>query len=296
MSIHSEKVKLLEKKANEIRIDLMKMLEKSGSGHSAGPLGMADIFTTFYFHTLKHNPAKPKWSERDRLILSNGHIVPIRYVTMHHAGYDITREELMTLRQIGSRLEGHPNVERIEALETTSGPLGEGLSEACGFAMARRLNGKENDYTVWVLMSDGEQQEGMTWEAAMFAGKQKFSNFVGIIDRNNIQIDGFTEDIMPLDSLREKYEAFNWHVMEMNGHNIAEIAATLEEAKAIHQKPVLIIAHTIPGKGVDFMEYNFEWHGVPPGKGPEDDFKKKKQLEEALEELRTLGGKIEHGE
>jgi len=296
MSIHSEKVLLLEKKANEIRIDLMKMLEKSGSGHSAGPLGMADIFTTFYFHTLKHNPAKPKWSERDRLILSNGHIVPIRYVTMHHAGYDITCEELMTLRQIGSRLEGHPNIERIEALETTSGPLGEGLSEACGFAMARRLNGKENDYTIWVLMSDGEQQEGMTWEAAMFAGKQKFSNFVGIIDRNNIQIDGFTEDIMPLNSLREKYEAFNWHVMEMNGHNIAEIASTLQEAKAIHQKPVLIIAHTIPGKGVDFMEDDYKWHGVPPGKGPEDDVPADEQLKEALEDLRTLGGKIEHGE
>lgn len=296
MPIHSEKIKVLEKKANEIRIDLMKMLEKAGSGHSAGPLGMADIFVAFYFHILNDRPKDPVWDDRDRLILSNGHIVPIRYVTMHHAGYDITREELNTFRKIGSRLEGHPAYHRMPAMETTSGPLGEGLSQACGFAMARRFKNRENDYTIYCFMSDGEQQEGMTWEASMFAGKQGFSNFVGIIDRNNIQIDGFTEDIMPLDSIRAKYEAFNWHVMEMNAHNMAEIVSTVEEAKAVHQKPVLIIAHTIPGKGVDFMEDDYKWHGVPPGAGPEDDFKKNEQLKEALEDLRTLKGKIEHGE
>ncbi|OGZ59644.1 MAG: transketolase [Candidatus Spechtbacteria bacterium RIFCSPLOWO2_12_FULL_38_22] len=296
MSIHSEKIKVLEKKANEIRIDLMKMLEEAGSGHSGGPLGMADIFTAFYFHILNHRPREPRWEKRDRLILSNGHIVPVRYVTMHHAGYDITKEELMTLRKIGSRLEGHPNIHRIPALETTSGPLGEGLSQACGMAMARRFRNQEHEYTIYCFMSDGEQQEGMTLEAVMFAGKQKFDNFIGLIDRNNIQIDGFTEDIMPLEPLREKYEAFGWHVMEMNAHNIAEIVSTVEEAKAVHQKPVLIIAHTIPGKGVDFMEDDYRWHGVPPGAGPEDEVKRKDQLKEALRELRTLGGKIEHGE
>ncbi|MEX2145183.1 MAG: transketolase [Candidatus Spechtbacterales bacterium] len=282
---HYEKIKTLEKKANDIRIDIIKMLEEAGAGHSAGPLGMADIFTAMYFDILKHNPKKPDWEDRDRLILSNGHIVPVRYVTMHHAGYDITREELMTLRKLGSRLEGHPSVKRIPALETSSGPLGEGLSEACGFAMARRLKGREQDYTIYVLMSDGEQQEGMTWEAAMFAGKQKFNNFVGIIDRNNIQIDGFTEDIMPLEPLREKYEAFNWHVMEMNAHDMAEIISTVQEAKSVHQQPVLIIAHTVPGKGVDFMENDYRWHGVPPGEGPEDKVPAKDQAKRALEEL-----------
>ena len=188
---------------------------------------------------------------------------------------------------MGWGLEGHPDIKRMPAMETSSGPLGEGLSQACGFAMARRLNGKEHEYTIYCFMSDAEQQEGMTWEAAMFAGKQKFDNFVGLVDRNNIQIDGFTEDIMPLEPLREKYEAFGWHVMEMNAHDIGEIVATVDEAKAVHQKPVLIVAHTIPGKGVSFMEDDYRWHGVPPGSGPEDKVPKDKQLEKALEDLRN---------
>lgn len=296
MPIYSEKIKVLEQKANEIRVDLLRMLVEAGSGHSAGTLGMADIFTAFYLHILKQNPKNPTWEDRDRLILSNGHIVPIRYVAMYYGGYDITRDELKTLRKINSRLQGHPDYLKMPALETSSGPLGEGLSQACGFAMARRFKQREHDYTIYCFMSDGEQQEGMTWEAAMFAGKQRFSNFIGLIARNNIQIDGFTEDVMPLNSLRKKYEAFNWHVLEMNGHDMAEIVSTVEEAKGIHQKPVLIIAHTIPGKGVDFMENDYKWHGVIPGGGPEDDFKKKEQLKEALLELRTLKGKIEHGE
>jgi transketolase len=286
MPLHGEKIKILEKKAREIRIDTLKMVAKAGSGHSAGPLGMADVFTVFYFHILNHRPNQPRWQERDRLILSNGHIVPVRYAAMHHAGYDIKRAELDTLRQLGSRLEGHPDFKRMPALETSSGPLGEGLSEACGFAFARRLNGKELSYTIYVFMSDGEQQEGMTWEAAMMVGKQQFSNFIGIIDRNNIQIDGFTEDVMPLENLREKYEAFNWHVMEMNAHDMAEITATVEEAKSVHQKPVLIIAHTTPGKGVKFMENDYKWHGVTPGNGPEDKVPQDRQLEEALKDLR----------
>jgi transketolase len=286
------KIKELEKKANNIREDLVKMLIESGSGHSAGPLGQADIFTVFYFHVLKHDPQNPMWPERDRLILDVGHCVPIRYVAMAHAGY-FPKKELMTLRKIGSRIEGHPNYLRMPALETTSGPLGEGLSQACGFAMAARMDGTDLDYHIWCIGSDGEQQEGMTWEAAMFAAKYRLSNLTYIIDRNNIQIDGYTEDIMPLEPLREKYEAFGWHVMEMNGHDMREIISTLEESKSIQEKPVLIIANTTPGKGIEFIENRFGWHGVPPGAGPEDVVPKEEQAKRALEELRTLRGRIE---
>lgn len=275
-------IKGLEKKANEIRQDIIKMLVKAGSGHSAGPLGMADIFTALYFKVLKHNPKNPGWKERDRLILSNGHICPVRYTAMAHAGY-FPRSWLGTFRKIGSKLEGHPSFKKISALETSSGPLGEGLSQACGFAMAARMDAMEHRYHVWCLMSDAEQQEGMTWEAAMFAGKNRLSNLTAIIDRNNIQIDGYTEDIMPLEPLREKYKAFGWHVIDMNGHDMAEIISTLEEAKAIQEKPVCIIAHTIPGKGVSFMENKFEWHGVPPNE---------EQAGQALKELQEIGKKL----
>ena len=287
-----KKITELEKRANDIREDLIKMLVESGSGHSAGPLGQADIFTVFYFHILKHDPKNPLWPERDRLILDVGHCVPIRYVAMAHAGYFL-KKELMTLRKIGSRIEGHPNYLRMPALETTSGPLGEGLSQACGFAMAARMDGTDLDYHIWCIGSDGEQQEGMTWEAAMFAAKYRLSNLTYIIDRNNIQIDGYTEDIMPLEPLREKYEAFGWHVMEMNGHDMREIISTLEESKSIQEKPVLIIANTTPGKGIEFIENRFGWHGVPPGAGPEDVVPKEEQAKRALEELRTLRGRIE---
>ena len=276
----------LEKKANEIRQDIIKMLVVSGSGHSAGPLGMADIFTALYFRVLKHNPKNPTWSERDRLILSNGHICPVRYVAMAHAGY-FPKSWLKTLRKIDSNLEGHPSVKKIRALETSSGPLGEGLAQACGFALAARMDGMQNTYHVWCVMSDGEHQEGMTWEAAMLAAKYRLSNLTAIIDRNNIQIDGYTENVMPLEPLRQKYEAFGWHVEDINGHDMQQIITTLEEAKAIQEKPVCIIANTIPGKGVSFMENKFEWHGVTPN--PE-------QAKQALQELRALARKIEEGE
>ena len=283
MTVSYDKLKFLEKKANEIREDLIKMLLAAGSGHSGGPLGMADIFTALYFHVLKHDPKRPMWPERDRLILSNGHIVPVRYVTMIHSGY-FPRTELLTLRKINSRFEGHPSSKKIPALETSSGPLGEGLAQACGFAMAARMDGMENKYHIWCLTSDGEHEEGMTWEAAMFAGKNKLRNLTVIIDRNNIQIDGFTEDVMPLEPLREKYEAFGWHVEDINGHDMNSIITTLEEAKAIQEKPTCIIANTIPGKGVQFMENKFEWHGQTPNK---------EEARKALRELRTLGGRIE---
>jgi transketolase len=271
----------LEALANTIRQDIIKMLVEAGSGHSAGPLGMADIFTALYFVVLKHDPKNPDWPERDRLILSNGHIVPVRYATMARAGY-FPVDELRTLRKFGSRLQGHPERTRLPGLETTSGPLGSGLSQAAGIAKAWQMD-HVKDRRVYCVMSDGEQDEGNTWEAAMFAAKYRLANLTAIADRNNIQIDGPTEQVMPLENLREKWEAFGWHVTEIDGHNFTQIIDACNYAKTIENKPVMIIAHTIPGKGVDFMEYDFHWHGKPPT--PEE-------ARRALHELRTLGGRI----
>ena len=287
--LHDEKIKELEKKANEIRQTLIESLIEAGSGHSAGPLGMADIFTLLYFHVLKHDPKKPDWPERDRLVLSNGHICPVQYATMAHAGY-FSVKETKTLRKLGTRLQGHPHRTSLPGLETTSGPLGSGLSQAVGMAIALRMDGKKN--IVYCLMSDGEHDAGQTWEAAMLAGREKLWNLIAIIDRNNIQIDGNTEDVMPLEPLRAKYEAFGWHVIDAGGHDFQELNSAIDEARAVYEKPTMIIAHTIPGKGVEYMERDFRWHGNPPGKGPEDKFPRDKQGAEALKELRTLWGRI----
>jgi transketolase len=278
--LHNEKVKELEEKANQIRESIIEMLVEAGSGHSAGPLGMADVFTALYFHILKHDPKNPGWPERDRLVLSNGHICPALYAAMAHSGY-FPVKELKTLRKLGTRLQGHPHRSALPGLETTSGPLGSGLSQAVGMAIAAKMDGLKN--YIFCLMSDAEQQCGQTWEAAMLAGREKLWNLIAVIDRNNIQIDGFTEDILPLEPLRQKYEAFNWRVIDINGHDFNEINSAVEEAKSVYEKPALIIAHTIPGKGVSFMERKFEWHGKPP---------KPEEAKKALAELRTLGGKI----
>ena len=278
--LHDEKIKELEEKAAEIRHDTIEMVINAGSGHVAGPLDMADIFTAMYFHVLKHDPKNPDWEERDRLVLSNGHICPVQYTTMAHAGY-FPIEELKTLRQFGTRLQGHPHRMALPGLETTSGPLGSGLSQAVGMAIGLKMDKKQNQ--VYCLMSDAEQEAGNTWEAAMLAGKLKLDNLTGIIDRNNIQIDGMTEDIMPLEPLRAKYEAFNWHVLEINGHDFAAIVNACEEARAIYEKPVVIIAHTIPGKGVDFMEFQYPWHSKSF---------KPEEAKSALAQLRTLQGRI----
>jgi transketolase len=285
--LHDDKIKFLEEKAAQIRHDTIEMVIGAGSGHVAGPLGMADIFTALYFHVLKHDPKKPDWEERDRLILSNGHICPVRYTAMAHAGY-FPLEELKTLRQFGTRLQGHPHRAALPGVETTSGPLGSGLSQAVGMAIAFKMDKKPNQARlparqVYCLMSDGEQEAGNTWEAAMLAGKLKLDNLTGIIDRNNIQIDGMTEDIMPLEPLRAKYEAFNWHVLEINGHDFRAIINACEEARAIYEKPVAIIAHTVPGKGVDFMEFQYPWHSKPF---------KPEEAKSALAQLRTLRGRI----
>ena len=267
--------------ANDIRQSIIEMLLEAKSGHTAGPLGMADVFTALYFNVLRHDPKNPSWEERDLVVLSNGHICPVLYATMAHSGYFPT-EELQTLRKFGSRLQGHPHRDFLPYLETSSGPLGSGLSQAVGMALALRLDENRSRF-VYCFMGDGELDEGQNWEAMLLAGKEKLGNLIAIVDRNNIQIDGFTEDVMPLESLYEKWSAFNWHVFEINGHNFEEIISILEEAKTIHNRPVVIIAHTVPGKGVKEFENKPYWHGNPPSKD---------QAEMALSELRTLGGQI----
>ncbi len=282
MTLTDEQVRSLERQAESIRETIIRMLVAAGSGHTAGPLGMADIWTAFYFHILTHDPARPDWPLRDRLILSNGHTCPVLYATLAHAGY-FGVEECLTLRKFGSRLQGHPERLRLPGLETTSGPLGSGLSQAAGVAYALRMDAKKQ--RVYCLMSDGEQEEGNTWEAAMFAGKNRLAGLTAIIDRNNIQIDGMTEEVMPLEPLADKYRAFNWHVLEVNGNDIPAFVTAVEEAKAIYEKPTLIIAHTIPGKGVPEIEFDYHWHGKPPTK---------EEGERFLKQIRTMNGKIPH--
>ena len=260
-------------KATEIRIDVIKMLNAAGSGHAAGSLGMADLLTALYFSILNHDPEKPDWDLRDRLILSNGHTVPVRYAALAHAGYfPITK--LKTLRQLGSDLQGHPERTRMKSLETTSGPLGSGLGQAAGIAYAARMN--DARFRTFCICSDGEHDEGNHWESVLFAAKYKLSNLTVFVDRNNIQIDGFTTTVMPLDSLSEKYKAFNWNVLVIDGNDMGQILSSVERARQEYGKPTVIIANTVPGKGVAFMEKRYEWHG----KVPNDD-----ELKIALKEL-----------
>lgn len=273
----------IEKKAQQIREDIISMLVEAGSGHSAGPLGMADIFATLYFSFLRHQPKNPLWNGRDRLVLSNGHICPVLYATLAEAGY-FPKSELKTLRKFGSQLQGHPHRLSLPGVETTSGPLGSGLSQAAGMALVGKM--KKASWRVYCMMSDAEFQEGNTWEGLMFAGKHKLSRLTAIIDRNHIQIDGFTEDIMPLEPLHKKLQAWNWNVLEMNGNSVPDIIKTLNLALTCGDKPTIIIAHTVPGRGVDFMENNFTWHGKPPT--PQE---ATRALQE-IKHMRTLGGKI----
>lgn len=282
-NLTEDKIKQLEEIANDIRISIIEMLLEAGSGHTAGPLDMADIFTVLYFHTLRHDPKKPGWPERDRLVLSNGHICPVLYSTMAHAGY-FPLSELKTLRKFGTRLQGHPHRDFLPMLETSSGPLGSGLSQAVGMALSDKIDhGLTGKRRIYCLLSDGELEAGQSWEAAMLAGKERLHNLVAVVDRNNIQIDGYTENVMPLEALSDKWRAWNWHVIEIDGHNMEEIADAFEAAKAIFEKPTVIIAHTIAGRGVKEFERDYRWHGKPPGK---------EEAAMALKELRTLGGKI----
>lgn len=275
-------VQQLEHKAMVIREDIIRMLERAKSGHSAGPLGLSDIFAALYFHILNIDPHNPEWEDRDIMLLSNGHCVPVQYAAMAEAGFfDV--EELMTLRQFGSRLQGHPERTKLPGLENTSGPLGCGLSQGSGYAYTLQYLEHNSHRFVYVVTGDGELNEGNIWEAAMFAGKNKLSQLIAIVDRNNIQIDGSTETVMPLEDLRGKWESFGWHVQEIDGHNIESVIDAIGMAKAITNMPSVIIAHTIPGKGVDFMEYDYHWHGTPPNS---------EQAKDALHKLRTLDGRI----
>lgn len=284
MSLNSKQKKKLEKEANEIRKSIIAMLTEAGSGHTAGPLGMADIFTALYFHILNHKPDEPSWKDRDRVVLSNGHICPVLYAAMAHSGY-FPKSELMTLRKFGSILQGHPHRDFLPSLETSSGPLGSGLSQVTGMAIADRMDNPENSSTKFFygLLSDGEMNEGQIWEAGMLAGKEKLWNLICFIDRNNIQIDGFTEDVMPLEPFVDKWKAWNWHVIEIDGHNMDAIVDAVNEGKAVYDKPTMIIANTIPGKGVKAFERKPEWHGKPPSAD---------EAEMALKELEAVGKAI----
>ena len=267
----------LKQKANILRISIIRMLEKAGSGHTAGSLGMADVFAALYFGVLRHEPKNPKWGERDRVVLSNGHICPVLYAVLAECGY-FEKEKLMHLRELGSPLQGHPHLGSVPGVETSSGPLGQGLSTACGMALAAKID--EKKHVVFCLTSDGEHQEGQTWEAAMLAAKYKLGNLVQIIDRNYIQIDGKTVDVMPLTPLAEKYKAFNWNVEIVDGNDMEKIYNVLKKAAekardGCRCAPTVIIADTVAGKGIKSIEGDYKWHGIAP-KGEEA----KKMLEE----------------
>lgn len=272
----------LQNKAAAVRRDIITMLEHAGSGHTAGSLGLADLVTTLYYNVMNVDPKKPDDPNRDIFMLSNGHCVPVQYAVMAQMGY-FPKEELMTLRKLGSRLQGHPERALLPGLESTSGPLGSGVSQGAGYAYTLQYLDKQRHRWVYVITGDGELQEGNIWEAAMFAGKYRLSQLIVFVDRNNIQIDGPTEDVMPLEDLRGKWESFGWHVQEIDGHNVESIQDAVNMAKAIEARPSVIIAHTIPGKDVQFMEYDFKWHGVPPDK---------QQARRALTELRTMKGRV----
>lgn len=276
-------IKQLQLIANQIRQDIITSLFQAGSGHPGGSLGMTDIFTALYFNILKHNPKTPDWKDRDILILSNGHICPVRYATMSNADY-FPRTELLTLRKLGSRLQGHPHKSALPGLETTSGPLGSGLSQSAGMALVLKQEKRKN--RIYCLVSDGEQDCGQTWEAVMLAAKYQLNNIITIMDRNNIQIDGTTQEIMPLNPLKEKYESFGWKVLEIDAHNFKEIISSIERAKLFQlqeKKPVMIIAHSILGKGVSFMENKYGWHGKAPNE--EETKKALQELEKEREKL-----------
>lgn len=272
----------IEKKAYRIRANVIKMLLAAGSGHAAGSLGMADVMAALYFRLMSHNPKKPQWLGRDRFILSCGHLAPVWYATLAEVGY-FKKELLTTLRSLGSELQGHPKRDSLPGVENTAGPLGHGVSVAVGRALAAKQS--LQGYHTYCLTSDGEQQEGQTWEAYLFAAKNRLGNLTFILDRNNIQIDGQTEDVMPLEPLRAKYEAFGLNVLEVDGHNIKGFIDCVEQAKSTYEKPTIIIAHSIPGKGVSFMEQESSWHGKAPSAH---------EAAAALKQLRTLEGRIEH--
>ena len=260
--------------AKKLRRHVITMIGKAGSGHPGGSLSAADIITSLYFKVLRHDPANPRWAERDRFILSKGHAAPILYAALAERGY-FPGEELATLRTLGSCLQGHCDMTATRGVEMSSGSLGQGLSFGIGIALAGRLDAR--DYRVYVLLGDGECDEGQVWEAAMASAHFKLDNLVAIVDHNELQIDGWNRDVMNLEPLPEKWKAFGWHTIEVNGHDLSQLIAAFDEAKRVRGKPTAIIAHTIKGKGVSFMENNVDFHGKAPTPA---------EMEKALEELK----------
>ena len=267
-------VKILEDKANLIRQHIIEMIHAAESGHPGGSLSATDILATLYFHVMRHDPENPTWADRDRLVLSKGHAAPALYATLAEAGY-LPVEELKTLRQLGSRRQGHPSMRHLPGIDMSTGSLGQGLSAAVGMALGGKLDRK--DHNIYVIMGDGEIEEGNVWEAAMSAAHYKLDHLIAFVDRNRLQIDGRTAHVMSVAPVKEKWEAFGWNTISINGHEISEIIRAIEEAKATEGKPTIIIAHTVKGKGVSFMEGSLNFHG----KAPNDE-----QLEIALRELR----------
>ena len=277
-------VEQLEEKARELRQLVIRQVAAAGSGHVAGPLGFADVMAVLYFRILRLRPEEPDWHDRDLFVMSNGHYAPLLYAAMALRGF-LSESELMSLRQFGSRLQGHPERVKLPVLETTSGPLGCGLSQAAG--MAYHLQYLQNsERFVYCSLGDGELDEGNIWEAAMFAAKYKLGRLIAIVDRNNIQIGGDTEKVMPLNDLGEKWRSFGWQVQEIDGHDMAQIIVAIEAAQAVREQPSVIIAHTVPGRGVDFMEGDYRWHGKAPNA---------EQAAAALAQLDLSAGKQSEG-
>ncbi len=252
----------LEIKARELRVDVIRSLTSAGSGHLGGSLGLADVFAVLYFHELKHNPAEPLWSERDRLVLSIGHVAPILYAALANSGY-FDREELLTLRKLGSRLQGHPGRDHgLPGIELSAGSLGQGLSVAVGMALADKMD--KNRRRVYVVLGDGELQEGSVWEAAMSASHYNLDNLIALVDRNRVQIDGRVKNVMEIEPLADKWKAFGWYVIECDGNSIDELIHAFEKARSIVEKPVVILANTVMGKGIPEIENDYRWHGKVP--------------------------------
>jgi len=254
-------IQTLEAKAKLVRREIIKMIYQAGSGHPGGSLSAADLVTVLFFHVLRHDPHRPLWPDRDRFILSKGHCAPLLYAVLAESGY-FPKEELKTLRKIGSRLQGHPDMRKTPGVEVSTGSLGQGLSVANGIALGGKIDRK--DYTVYVLLGDGEINEGQIWEAAMLASHYKLDNVIAVLDYNGLQVDGPTCRIMDLEPVSDKWKAFGWSVMEINGHNISEIIEALKKVRKSKGKPTIIIAHTIKGKGASFMENKVDWHGKAP--------------------------------
>jgi transketolase len=271
--IQSRNIEFLKDQARLVRIEILKMLAAAGSGHTGGSLSSADIVTAIYFYKLKHRPDEPKWHERDRFILSKGHAAPLLYAVLALTGY-FGKNLLSTLRKVGSPLQGHPSSKLLDGVEVSTGSLGQGLSIANGIAIGLKLNNLTS--RVYCLLGDGEMQEGQIWEAAMTAGHYVLDNLCAIVDMNDLQIDGKCSDVMRIEPVHKKWEAFNWHVFEIDGHNMEEIVNALDEAEKIKGKPSVILAKTIKGKGVSIFEGKVEYHGLSPTK---------EELEIALKEL-----------